>query len=131
MSHSPQMSQGEVLCCLAQYVLSSGTSKHHEVLSLFLLLVTLAFPDIFLFSFLIFIWLCQALVVTPRRFDLRCSTRDLVPWPEIETRPLHWELESSHWTTREVPFPGVWVTCRQISASSPKDCLLAVLTSAI
>ena len=87
------MSQGQVLCCLAQYVLSSGTSKHHEVLSLFLLLVTLAFPDIFFF-FLIFIWLCQVLIVTPRRFDLRCSTRNLVPWPEVETRPCigNWSL---------------------------------------
>ena len=131
MSHSPQMTQGQVLCSLAQFVLSSGSSsKHHEVLSLFLLLVTVAFPDIFLFFNII--WLCQVLVVTPRSFDLRCSTWDLVPWLEIETRPPAlgtWGL--SHWTIREVPFPGIWLTYWQISASSLKDFLLEVLSSTI
>ena len=41
-----------------------------------------------LFFFLIFIWLCQALVATHRIFS--CGMWDLVLWPGFEPAPLHW-----------------------------------------
>ena len=37
----------------------------------------------------LFIWLCQVSVAT--WWDLCCSLWDLVPWPGIEPRHLHWE----------------------------------------
>ena len=68
----------------------------------------------FVFSFFffnLFIWLCQALVVTNMIFNLwwagrvfSCAMWDLVPWPGIEPRPPALGVQSlSHWTTREVP----------------------------
>ena len=55
----------------------------------------------------LFIWLLQVLVEECRIFScsmwtLSCSMWDLVPWAEIEPRPLalvEWNL--SHWTTRD------------------------------
>ena len=55
--------------------------------------------------FNLFIWLCRVLVVARGNFDLHCrigifscgmwalscSMWDLVPWPGVEPRPLHWE----------------------------------------
>ena len=60
--------------------------------------------------FLIFIWLCLALVAAYRVFVVAafrifsCGMWDLVHWPGVELRSLALEAQSlSHWTTREVP----------------------------
>ena len=36
-------------------------------------------------------------------WTLSCGLWDLVPWPRIEPRPLHWEHSLTRWTAREVP----------------------------
>ena len=57
---------------------------------------------------------------------LSCNMWDLVPWPGIEPRALHWEHKSlSHWTTREVPPSYYWMDFKESSGmfclANPRD----------
>ena len=57
----------------------------------------------FLFLFIYFYFCIFFYLAAP---GLSCSTRDLVPQPEIEPRlPALTVWSFSHWTTREVPQP--------------------------
>ena len=84
----------------------------------YLLLVFFFFFLNYLFN--LFIWLCQIFVEAHGIFvvacgifswgmrALSCSMRDLVPQPGIKPRPPALGAWSpNHWTTREVPHPGL------------------------
>ena len=91
---------------------------------------------IYIFNIYLFIWLCQVLVATHRIFS--CSMWDLVPWPGIEPRPLHWGHGVLH-TGLPGKFPtlplkwkcssGLPSTCQLLSSTPNPFCSPSLLFS--